>query len=89
MLALAATMRLYRGDVIALSDDAASLAWFSQGWADADAGRLTLPELAQGWLAQERVWGRDMNAVPGLAPAVAAALQDIASQGMRGALQAL
>ena len=89
VLALAATMRLYRGDVIALSDDAASLAWFSQGWADADAGRLTLPELAQGWLAQERVWGRDMNAVPGLAPAVAAALQDIASQGMRGALQAV
>ena len=89
VLALAATMRLYRGDVIALSDDAATLAWFGQGWADVDAGRLGLQQLAQGWLAQENVWGRDMNAVPGLAQAVATALQNIASQGMRGALQAL
>ena len=89
VLALAATMRLYRGDVVTLSDDAASLTWFRQNWADVDAGRLSLQQLAQDWLAQENVWSRDLNAVPGLAKAVAMALQDIASQGMRGALQAL
>jgi len=89
VLALAATMRLYRGDVVALSDDAASLTWFRQNWADVDAGRLSLQQLAQDWLAQENVWSRDLNAVPGLTQAVATALQDIASQGMRGALQAL
>ena len=89
VLALAATMLLYRGDVVALSDDAASLTWFRQNWANVDAGRLSLQQLAQDWLAQENVWSRDLNAVPGLAKAVATALQDIASQGMRGALQAL
>jgi len=88
VLALAATMRLYRGDVIVLSDDAASLAWFSQGWFDVDSGRQTLLQLAQGWLANDKVWGRDMNVVIGLAQAVAAALQRIEQQGMRGALQA-
>jgi tagaturonate reductase len=88
VLALAATMRLYRGDVIVLSDDAASLAWFSQGWDKVDSGRQTLLQLAQDWLANDKVWGRDMNLVPGLAQAVAAALQRIEQQGMRGALQA-
>lgn len=88
VLALAATMRLYRGDVIVLSDDAGSLAWFSQSWLDVDSGRQTLLQLAQGWLANDRVWGRDMNGVIGLAQAVAAALQRIETQGMRGALQA-
>ncbi|MBB5368061.1 MULTISPECIES: tagaturonate reductase [unclassified Janthinobacterium] len=88
VLALAATMRLYRGDVIVLSDDAASLAWFGQGWFDVDSDRQTLLQLAQGWLANDKVWGRDMNVVIGLAQAVAAALQRIEQQGMRGALQA-
>ena len=89
VLALAATMRLYRGDVIALSDDAASLAWFAAAWQDVDSGKQSLAQLVQGWLANEKVWGRDMNAVPGLAPAVTNALARIGAEGMRGALQAL
>ena len=87
VLALAATMRLYRGDVIALSDDAASLAWFAAGWAEVDAGSRTLLQLAQGWLANQNVWGRDLNQVEGLAQAVADALARIDALGMRGALQ--
>jgi len=87
VLALAATMRLYRGDVIALSDDAASLAWFAAGWAEVDAGSRTLLQLAQGWLANQNVWGRDLNQVEGLAQAVADALARIDVLGMRGALQ--
>lgn len=87
VLALAATMRLYRGDVIALSDDAASLAWFAAGWAEVDAGSQTLLQLSQGWLANHHVWGRDLNQVDGLAQAVADALARIDALGMRGALQ--
>lgn len=87
VLALAATMRLYRGDVIALSDDAASLAWFAAGWAEVDAGSRTLLQLAQGWLANQHVWSRDLNQVEGLAQAVADALARIDALGMRGALQ--
>lgn len=89
VLALAATIRLYRGDVIALSDDAATLEWFKSAWSDVDSGRQSLAQLAQGWLANEKVWGRDLNAVPGLAQAVTTALVRITADGMRGALQAL
>ena len=89
VLALAATIRLYRGDVIALADDAATLDWFKSAWADVDSGKQSLAQLAQGWLANDKVWGRDMTAVPGLAQAVATALVRIDADGMRGALQAL
>ena len=89
VLALAATIRLYRGDVIALSDDAATLDWFAAAWRDVDGGQQSLAQLAQGWLANEKIWGRDMNAVPGLSQAVTTALVRITADGMRGALQAL
>lgn len=89
VLALAATMRLYRGDVIALADDAATLDWFKSAWAEVDSGKQSLAQLAQGWLANEKTWGRDLNTVPGLAQAVTNALARIDAQGMRGALQAL
>ena len=89
VLALASTMRLYRGDVIALADDAATLDWFKSAWADVDSGKQSLAQLAQGWLANDKVWSRDMTAVPGLAQAVTTALVRIDADGMRGALQAL
>jgi tagaturonate reductase len=84
--ALAATMVLYRGDVIQLSDDPATLAWFGQAWKKVDAGEWSLAQLAAGWLAETRLWGRDLNAVPGLSDAVTAALEQIRKQGMRAAL---
>ncbi|WP_239700569.1 tagaturonate reductase [Massilia sp. 9096] len=86
VLALAATMALYRGDVIPLADDPATLAWFRQGWARVDAGAWTLAELVSGWLGHTALWGRDLNAVAGLADAVGADLERIRTQGMRAAL---
>jgi tagaturonate reductase len=84
--ALAATMVLYRGDVIALSDDPATLAWFEAAWKKVDGGEWSLARLAAGWLAETRLWGRDLNQVPGLGHAVTAALEQIRKQGMRAAL---
>lgn len=89
VLALAATLRLYRGDVIALADDAATLDWFAVTWSDVDSGQQSLAQLVQGWLAYEKLWGRDFNAVPGLAQAVTTALVRITADGMRSALQDL
>ena len=86
MLALAATMVLYRGETVPLSDDPATLAWFAQAWAKVDGGAWSLAQLAAGWLAEVRLWGRDLNEVPGLTGAVAAALETIRKQGMRAAL---
>lgn len=84
--ALAATMVLYRGGVIELSDDPATLAWFEQAWKRVDAGEWSLAQLAAGWLAEARLWGRDLNEVPGLTYAVTVALEQIRKQGMRAAL---
>jgi tagaturonate reductase len=83
VLALAATMVLYRGGTIALSDDQAKLDWFAQAWAKVDGGEWSLAQLASGWLANGALWGRDLNEVPGLTYALTVALDQIGKQGMR------
>lgn len=87
VLAMAATMVLYRGRVIDLADDAATLTWFRAGWAQVDAGTWTLDELARAWLANAALWGRDLNAVPGLQALLAADLRAIETHGMRAVLE--
>jgi tagaturonate reductase len=83
VLALAATMVLYRGEVIELSDDAANLAWFRDAWPKVDAGAWSMAQLAAGWLANAALWGRDLNEVPGLTYALTVALEQIRKQGIR------
>jgi len=83
VLALAATMVLYRGGVIELADDAATLAWFAEAWPKVDAGAWSPAQLAAGWLANRQLWGRDLNEVPGLTYAVTVALEQIRQRGIR------
>jgi tagaturonate reductase len=83
---MAATMVLYRGGVIDLADDPSTLAWFRAGWNKVGTGEWTLDDLARGWLAHGALWGRDLNAVPGLAAQLAANLRDIDQQGIRALL---
>jgi tagaturonate reductase len=83
VLALAATMVLYRGGVIELSDDKANLDWFARAWGKVGAGEWSLAQLASGWLANEALWGRDLNGVPGLTYALTVALEQIGRQGVR------
>jgi len=86
VLAMAATMVLYRGGVIDLADDAATLAWFRDGWDRVAAGTWTRADLARGWLAHTALWGRDLNGVAGLADRLAAGLDAIEEQGIRALL---
>jgi tagaturonate reductase len=72
--------------VIELSDDPANLEWFAAGWGRVAAGEWQLADLAQGWLANAALWGRDLNGVEGLAAAVTAAIARIEQQGMRQVL---
>jgi tagaturonate reductase len=83
VLALAATMVLYRGGVIELADDPAHLGWFRQAWDKVDGGDWSLAQLAAGWLANRALWGRDLNEVQGLTYAVTVALEQIRKQGIR------
>jgi len=86
VLALAATMHLYRGGRIALSDAPEHLAWFEIAWARWRAGEWSWQALVQAWLAQTPLWGEDLRRVPGLAAALAEQLALIEDQGMRAAL---
>jgi tagaturonate reductase len=86
VLALAATMVLYRGGVIELSDDKANLEWFAQGWQKVMDKKWSVDQLVQGWLANSALWGRDLNQVHGLAAAVTQAVERIENTGIRQAL---
>jgi tagaturonate reductase len=86
VLALAATMVLYRGGVIELSDDPANLDWFAKGWGKVAADEWTPAQLVQGWLANATLWGRDLNQVEGLADAVTTAIERIDQEGIRQVL---
>jgi tagaturonate reductase len=83
---MAATMVLYRGGVIDLADDPATLAWFRAGWDKVGSGAWAPDDLARGWLAHAALWGRDLNSVPGLAAQLAADLRAIDGQGIRALL---
>jgi tagaturonate reductase len=86
VLALAATMVLYRGGVIELSDDPANIDWFQQGWQKVASNKWNVDQLVQGWLANTALWGRDLNQVQGLAAAVTQAIERIENTGIRQAL---
>ena len=73
VIALAGFMRLYRGDVIALNDDADIVNWFERAWACADSNAA----LARAVLGEESLWGQDLTALPQLVVAVARALDEI------------
>jgi tagaturonate reductase len=79
-------MVLYRGGVIELSDDPASIEWFQQGWAKVASNKWSVDQLVQGWLANTALWGRDLNQVQGLAAAVTQAIERIENTGIRQAL---
>lgn len=89
VLALAATMVLYRGNVIELADDAETLSWFKRAWADFDSGASTIDAMAAHWLGNTKLWGTDLNEVPELTEAVTLAIALIERAGIRGAIKAL
>lgn len=86
VIALAATMRLYKGDIIGLQDDKAVLDWFSEAWAARTAGTLSREAMVQNWLSHTALWKQDLNLVPGLTKATVQALADIEEKGMRPVL---
>jgi tagaturonate reductase len=88
-LALAATMHLYRGNIIPLADDSANLLWFNSAWSRQQERQGSWGELARECLANQALWKQDLSLVPGLVEALAGALEIIDTKGVRAALQSL
>ncbi|QRX84167.1 tagaturonate reductase [Glaciimonas sp. PAMC28666] len=89
ILALASTLLLYRGDVITLSDDAATLAWFQAAWLRVQSGQGEIEELVSQWLANSSLWGSDLNQIAGLSDAVLGAIVAIERDGIRSTINAI
>jgi Mannitol-1-phosphate/altronate dehydrogenases len=81
--ALAATMFLYRGDIIALQDDKTYLDWFADSWKAYASGTLSLHDMVKQWLGNTALWKQDLTLVPGLVEETAQTLRDIENEGMR------
>ena len=73
VIALAGFIRLYRGDVSPLNDDADIVKWFERAWAGAESNAA----LARTVLSEASLWGQDLTAAPGLVDGVARALDEI------------
>ena len=89
VLALAATILLYRGDIIELSDDPQTLAWFKEAWPEVTEERRALGDLVNAWLANTSVWGRDLNRIEGLSTAVTRTIASIEQDGIRAVIKQL
>lgn len=88
--ALAALIAFYRGQrdnqTYPLQDDQKWLQFYQQGWADVDAGRLSIHELVKKILGDADHWGQDLTQVPGLTELTGSLLSSIYELGMRAAL---
>ncbi|MDY7545168.1 tagaturonate reductase [Glaciimonas sp. CA11.2] len=89
VLALAATLLLYRGDVVILSDDAATLTWFQDAWSRVKTGQDTTRDLVGQWLANTSLWNSDLNQIDGLTNAVVSALASIERDGILATINAI
>ena len=83
LIALAGFMRLYRGDLIALNDDADVLLWFKRAWDEADTNKA----VARTVLSSAALWERDLSQIPGLVAGVGQALDAMEAGSLVDLLQ--
>lgn len=81
-LAFAALILSYRGDVIRPHDDPAIVKFFSKAWENSHTVVETV-------LGNEKLWGQDLNQIPGLTESIQQDIEKIEKEGARKALQEL
>ena len=89
VLGLAGICTYYKGgkrgdDEIVPQDDEKIIALLKELWASGDVRKV-----ASGVLADQFIWGEDLNAVPGLCDLLAADLALIQAKGMREAVKSI
>ena len=85
---LTMTGRRQKGEFV-MQDDRPVLEFFTAAWADFVPGPEGAQRLAQRVLGNTGLWGQDLNAVPGLTAALAAAISRIDNLGINAAAAAL
>ena len=89
VLGLAGICTYYKGgkrgdDEIVPQDDPKIVGLLQELWATGDVKKV-----AAGVLADQFIWGEDLNAIPGLTDLLAADLALIQSEGMRAAVKSI
>jgi len=89
VLGLAAICTYYKGgkrgeDEIIPNDDEKIVNLLKQLWATGDVAAV-----AKGVLADEFIWGEDLNSIPGLTELLTADLALIQKEGMRAAVKSI
>ena len=89
VLGLAGICTYYKGgkrgeDEIVPQDDEKIIGLLKDLWATGDVRKV-----AQGVLADDFIWGEDLNAIPGLTDLLAADLALIQAEGMRAAVKSI
>ena len=101
VFSLAALITVYRNGIVdgsamqarrdagafTLQDDDWALAFFAHTWEEYDGTVAAADKVAKAVLANTRLWGQDLNAVPSLTEKTAAYLQQIATDGIKSAAQ--
>jgi tagaturonate reductase len=89
VFALAATMRLYKGDVVALADEPQHLEWWQDAWTRLQSGSVTERDVVSTWLAKKNVWGEVLSMHDDLIDAVTKNLSMYQHFGVREALKSI
>ncbi|MBY0147014.1 tagaturonate reductase [Neobacillus niacini] len=93
VFSLSSLLYFYRGkrgnDVIELQDDPVSLQFFKTNWEKFEQHELTMKELVNKILGEERFWGLDLTSIPNLENTVSINLLNIYKMGVKEALKEL
>jgi tagaturonate reductase len=88
---LASMMVFYRGKLgnttIPLKDDDHILALFASLWNNYDSNTITEYAFVETFLADQTIWGENLNKIPGLTELVASYVSEIVVNGMNVAIQ--
>jgi len=76
----------YNGEPIALKDDADVLAFFKEAWQQQEEGKRSLEDTLEHILANDSIWGENLNAIPGISSAVFSYIASINENGMQATL---
>ncbi len=82
-LALAALIRMYKGDTEGLKDDQKNLQFFKEAWSTHEKDPSALVETI---LARTQIWGQDLNKIPELTQTVSTYLVTIEAEGVEAAI---
>jgi tagaturonate reductase len=93
VFSLSSLLYFYRGkrgnNVIELQDDRGNMQFFKTNWEKFEQHELTMKELVNKVLSEERFWGLDLTAIPNLENTVSTNLLNIYKMGVKEALKEL